>query len=334
MKKISHVLFGLGCLSLIGGCFSSAYSLYLKSPTSKILTITGVEPPSTVNYYLNSVSVSNKLIDNGDGTWETGQITASYGTTYQIVDEDGNNVGSSYTTTTEGTYKFTYTQSSSSTSVDVLEKTVYFNFLPMANGGTSGRVWNQFYCYAYKNGTEDKNAVWPGQEMTSVNEYGLYKLTIDGNYDKVVFNNGGTDENGHMIKTADLSYDISKPQFGCTSKTDLTTYVANATPSINSSSSFDYFLHTTHNSWAERSRAYGFEKTEDTSQYLLRCYLNQYDEIGVKDNGSGWWGLNNMGSWDGDNNFSGRNGNISVNYSDWYNIYFKPGEHKIYITRG
>ena len=205
----------------------------------------------------------------------------------------------------------------------------------MSNGSQNGRVWNKFYCYAYKHGTTDTTTMsWPGEEMTSVNSNGLYKLTINGDYDKVVFNNGGTDENGHMIKTADLSYDISKPQFGCTSKTDLTTYVANATPSINSSSSFDYFLHTTHNSWAERSRAYGFEKTEDTSQYLLRCYLNQYDEIGVKDNGSGWWGINNMGSWDGDNNFSGRNGNISVNYSDWYNIYFKPGENKIYISRG
>ena len=334
MKKLSHVLFGLGCLSLIGGCFSSAYSLYLKSPNSKILTITGVEPPATNNYYLNSVSVSNKLTDNGDGTWESGQITASYGATYQIVDEDGNNVGSSYTTTTEGTYKFTYTQSSSSTAVDVLEKTVYFNFLPMANGGTSGRVWNQFYCYAYYHGATDSTSMtWPGQVMTSVNSNGLYKLTIDGSYNTVVFNNGGTDENGHMIKTADLSYDISKPQFGCTSKTDLTTYVASAAPSINTSSSFDYFLHTSHNSWVERSRAYGFEKTEDSSQYLLRCYLEHDSQFGIKDNGSGWWGASNMGTALG-SDFYLNGGNICVRTSNWYNIYFKPGEHKIYISVG
>lgn len=288
-----------------------------------------------LSFYLNSVAPGNKLTDNGDGTWETDELTTSYGTTYQIVDGDGNNVGSSYTTTTEGKYKLTYSVAASTTTVAILEKTVYFNFLPMHNGGTNGRVWNQFYCYAYKHDTTDTSSMtWPGQLMTAVNSNGLYKLSIDGEYNKVVFNNGGTDESGHMIQTANLSYDIAKPQFGCTSKSDLTTYVASANPTINTSSSFDYFLHTTHNSWAERSRAYGFEKTEDTSQYLLRCHLNQYDEIGVKDNGSGWWGLNNMGSWDGDNNFSGRNGNISVNYSDWYNIYFKPGENKIYITRG
>jgi len=287
-----------------------------------------------LNFYLNSVAPANKLTSNGDGTWESGEISTSYGTTYQVVDEDGNNVGSSYTTTTEGTFKFTYTHASATTSVDVLQKTVYFNFLPMANGGTNGRVWNQFYCYAYKNGTEDKNAAWPGQLMTAVNSNGLYKLSIDGEYNKVIFNNGGTDESGHMIQTGDLSYDISKPQFGCTSKDDLTTYVASATPSINPSSSFSYYLNTSRDSWGHNnSKAYGLELTKDTTQYLIRCYLYQGEQFGISDGSSGWWGKNNLDS-SSTGGCTSYDNNIYCNANDWYNIYFKPSIHKIYISRG
>ena len=317
------------CFLLMTGSVLASYSVKDSARNTGIRILI-----KEAKFYLNSVSEENKLELNTNGLYESEEITSSYGETFQVVDENGTSVGDSYVTTTEGKYKISFDLVNKLTSVDVIEKKVYFNFLPMSNGGQNGRVWDQFYCYAYEDGTDDKNATWPGQVMTAVNETGLYKLSIDGDFDTVIFNNGRADTSSHTIQTADLTYDITKPQFGCTSNTDLTEYEVTATPSINQSSSFDYYLHTSYNSWAERSKAYGFEKVADNSQYLLRCYLSAGSELGVKDNSSGWWGLNNMGSWDGDVNFSGKNGNISVNNSDWYNIYFQPNNNKIYISRG
>ena len=284
-------------------------------------------------FYLNSISNENELTDNQDGTWSTNHINAEYNVTYQIKDEQGNNVGSSYTTTTAGEYIFTYSALTSSTSVDIVNKYVYFNFLPMANGASGGRVWYRFYCHAFNSENNSLiNATWPGAEMIPVNQTGLYKLSIPGNLDKVIFNNGDTSENGHFIETSNLDYDITKPMFGCTSNVDITTYAANATPSINVSSTFDYYLHTSQNSWVERSKAYGFEKTRDQTQYLMRCYFSSGNKFGIKDNGSGYWGANNLESSSSDFHKDGND--IYIDSSGYYNIYFKPGEHHIWLTKG
>ena len=231
----------------------------------------------------------------------------------------------------DGTYDINLNKDTQKVSVTVVSRYVYFNFLPMAGGGTNGRVWNQFYCYAYKAADDSIiNASWPGQEMTAVNANGLYKLSLAGNLDTVIFNNNG-DQDDHMIQTSAQTYNLKKPVFGCTSKTDLTTYAIDTNPEINNESSFDYYLHTSRNSWAERTKEYGFEKTNDASQYLLRCYFNNGDKFGIKDNGSGWWsGSNLQGALNGWYN----NGDVQITVDDWYNIYFKPSENAIYMSRG
>lgn len=288
------------------------------------------------DFYLNSVSNENKLTNNHNGTWSTGEITANYGDIFQVVDEDGNSVGSSFYVPTEGTYVVTFTHALEQTSVDVISQFVYFNFLPMAGGNQAGRVWNEFYCYAWKNGSNPliQNADYPGVAMTKVNDNGLYKAEIPGDADKVLFNNHG-DTNDHMIKTEDLDYDFNTPMFACTSKTDLSVCVAGSSPVINSSSSFDYYLHTSHNEWAEKSKAYGFEQTEDANQYLLRCYFNANDEFVIRDNVSSWWNKNNLGT--ATNEWLDTNGdNILIKAADYYTIYFKPNDNggRIYITKG
>ena len=284
----------------------------------------------SANFYLNSVSNENLLTNNWDGTWSSGEITAEYNQTYQIVDESGNNVGSSYTTTTPGKFVFTYDYALDSTSTEVVSKYVYFNFLPMAGGAQNGRVWNQFYCYAWNNADDSyKNHDWPGVEMTAVNATGLYRTEIAGNLNRIIFNNNG-DSDDHMIQTGTLEYDIDEPVFGCTSKTDLTTYTLSASPTINDLSEFDYYLHTSHNSWNERSKEYGFEKTQDDTQYLLRCYLEDGDLLGIKDNSTGWWGGSNLGN--SGSGFSADGSNIRISQDGYYNIYFKPGINAIYLS--
>ena len=283
-----------------------------------------------LNFYLNSVSNENKLTNNWDGTWSTGEVTANYDETYQIVDQSGSSVGSSYVTTTPGKFVFTYDYLLDTTATEVVSKYVYFNFLPMASGAQNGRVWNEFYCYAWNNADDTiKNADWPGVEMSAVNATGLYRAEIAGNIDRVIFNNNG-DQDDHMIQTGTLTYDIDEPVFGCTSKSDLTTYALSDSPTINALSDFDYYLHTSHNAWADRSKAYGFEKTQDNNQYLLRCYFDSADKFGIKDNASGWWGSANFES--SDPRFSEDGGDIVINEAGYYNIYFKPGENAIYLS--
>lgn len=66
MKKIVGFIFGLGCLSLVGGCFSSAYALYSGTlPTNKELAI-GIEivAPTTSTYYLKT------QFPNGTDDWD------------------------------------------------------------------------------------------------------------------------------------------------------------------------------------------------------------------------------------------------------------------------
>ena len=49
------------------------------------------------------------------------------------------------------------------------------------------------YAYVWKNGTEDKPAVWPGTAMTQATDMGsgIYKFTCDAKYDCVIFSNQG-----------------------------------------------------------------------------------------------------------------------------------------------
>lgn len=333
MKKTSKVVtLVLGLTAaftlLCGNVFASSY--FVGDNASKIGIRIDV---LNAEFYLNSVSEENKLVNNRDGTWSTGQITANYDETFQIVDAEGSNVGSSYTTTTEGKYVFTFTHINETLDVDVVSKFVYFNFLPMANGNQAGRVWNQFYCYAWNDADNSiKNADYPGNEMTAVNANGLYKTEIPGSADKVLFNNNG-DQDDHMIKTADLDYDIAEPMFACTSKADLTTCEADDSPLINDSSDFTYYLHTSHNSWADMDKAYGFEQTEDSSQFLLRCYFSNGDKFVIRDTASHWWNQSCLGTDKGEW-LSNDGDDILINASDFYNIYFKPDTGKIYITKG
>ena len=68
MKKISYLLFGIGCLSIIGGCFGNAFALYSGSlPENKELSISlGDITPTTKSYYLNT-----RFYD-GSSDWDTG----------------------------------------------------------------------------------------------------------------------------------------------------------------------------------------------------------------------------------------------------------------------
>ena len=69
---------------------------------------------------------------------------------------------------------------------DSNEVTLYFS---------NGVSWDKVYIYAWRTSDENKNAEWPGEEMTAVgqNSFGetIYQINIDlSQYDNVIFNNG------------------------------------------------------------------------------------------------------------------------------------------------
>lgn len=325
MNKKINLVFGLIISStLLGGGVFAIYTV--KDSANKEGIAIHVDIP---RFYLDSVDEANELTYDWVNTYSSEQITFAYNATHSIVDEGGISVGS-YTATTSGKYVLTYNYSTSAFNVDVISKDIYLNFASMENGGTNGRVWNQFYCYAWNSDDDSiKNAAWPGVEMTAIDGNGHYVISIPGACDKVIFNNNGGDDQGHVIQTATLDYDITKPLFECTSNTCLNTFALNETPEPDDTFIFDYYLHTSHNEWAALQSCYGFEKVHDESQYLLRCYLEDGDELGVRDTGSGWWGKDNLGN--SGSGFTTNDSNILITADGWYNIYFKPSENKIYI---
>ena len=69
---------------------------------------------------------------------------------------------------------------------DSNEVTLYFS---------NGVSWDKVYIYTWRTSDENKNAEWPGEEMTAVgqNSFGetIYQINIDlSQYDNVIFNNG------------------------------------------------------------------------------------------------------------------------------------------------
>ena len=336
MKKISRLvtlIFGLAtCGTLMCG------SVLAMNIVSDNASKTGIKiDVLNGNYYLNSVSDENKLTNNHDGTWSSAQMDVNYGITYYVVDEEGETVSDSYYAPTAGKFVFHFELSSHLFYVNMITKFVYFDFLPMANGNHNGRVWNEFYCYAWKDSDNSvKNADYPGVEMTKVDDNGLYKAELPSGIDRVLFNNNG-DTDDHMIKTDDLIYNHNQPLFACTSHTSLQRRSMDGTPSINEEAPFDYYLHTSHNEWVDKSKAYGFEQTEDSNQYLLRCYFDENDQFVIRDNDSGWWNNTKLGT--ATNEWLDTTGdNILIKVADFYNIYFKPGDEggqgRIYITKG
>ncbi len=60
-----------------------------------------------------------------------------------------------------------------------------------------------FYAYPY-NSDSDKQAAWPGVEMTKVN--GMWQADVNFNYQKIIFNNG----NGNGKQTGNLDFEKNK----------------------------------------------------------------------------------------------------------------------------
>ena len=335
MKKLNKSIFltiGLiGCSTLLCGGVFATVVVEDNAPAEGI----HIEVEDR-EFYVNSVSNENKLTNNHDGTWSTANINAAFNATYQIVDELGANVGSSYTTTTDGTYRFTYDYLHDTTITTVISKYVYFNFLPMANGNQAGRVWNRFFCYAWNN--EDgsiNNGEYTGVEMEAVNSNGLYRASLLGDYDRVIFNNGETTQD-HKIKTDDLTVNIATPQFACNANFSVQSVAKNAdpAPTLNTTLSYDYYLYykrADSENWVNMDRAFGFERTEETgyTQYLLRCYFNANDMFVINNGNGGWWNSNNFKT---SADFVTKDGdNIKILTAGFYNIYFKASAHEIYM---
>lgn len=63
--------------------------------------------------------------------------------------------------------------------------------------------WSNLHCYMWNGQGETKNHDWPGVSMTAVSgTENVYSYTMDGSYEKVIFNNGNS---GNGNQTTDLS---------------------------------------------------------------------------------------------------------------------------------
>lgn len=66
---------------------------------------------------------------------------------------------------------------------EIPDTKVYFN--------NSKTAWETVYVYAWDSSTDDyKNAEWPGEAATYNASTGLYEYTVNGEFNKVIFNNG------------------------------------------------------------------------------------------------------------------------------------------------
>lgn len=79
----------------------------------------------------------------------------------------------------------------------------------LADTGATGTVyyqnttnWGTVYCYMWNGGGEQKNAEWPGVQMTQ-DSGNVWKYTANGDYQNVIFNNGS---GGTGNQTADLQF--------------------------------------------------------------------------------------------------------------------------------
>ena len=78
---------------------------------------------------------------------------------------------------------------------EIPDTKVYFN--------NSKTAWETVYVYAWDSSTDDyKNAEWPGEAATYNASTGLYEYTVNGEFNKVIFNNG--DKGGSQTPNLDL----------------------------------------------------------------------------------------------------------------------------------
>ncbi|MCH5298433.1 MAG: starch-binding protein [Ruminococcus sp.] len=161
-------------------------------------------------------------------------------------------------------------------------------------------------CYMWYDGTENNNGSWPGKPMTNVSG-DIWAYNIDGDYDKIIFNDGGT-------QSDDLNYpgngQIAKPngngnKFGVSWSAysgDTTLPTSATTPTSGGSSS-----------GGSSSGSYSIYCQNDAGWSSVYCYM---------------WnsGTDTNGSWPGVPMTSLGDGVWEYNYSKQYaNVIFNGG---------
>ena len=72
--------------------------------------------------------------------------------------------------------------------------------------------WSTVNAYIWVQGTETSVQAWPGAAMTLVKD-NVYKCDISGDYNMIIFNNGGTQTDDLSIPAAGQIYDYSTGQW-------------------------------------------------------------------------------------------------------------------------
>ncbi len=122
----------------------------------------------------------------------------------------------------------------------------------LASTGMSGTVyfkntanWSTVNAYVWIGGTETSIQAWPGQAMTKVKD-NIYKYTISGDYNMIIFNNGGDQTVDLTIPGANQIYDYSSGSWSAytddNNNTDPTGPVVTPTTPVNPSGAKTVYL--------------------------------------------------------------------------------------------
>ncbi|MGN0224512.1 MAG: starch-binding protein [Prevotella sp.] len=172
-------------------------------------TIATVEGGYSVNsasgYYIGQSSDSNGL-KTSTSTVYVNSLTVDNGD----IDVECKSAHLRFNSTTNN-YRFRYYKSSSYASQQTIQlyKKVEANLIYFDNQYSN---WTNVYAYAWNSVSSEKNAEWPGVQL-SVNETtGLYEYEVTGDWDKVIFNSGdGNQQTGNCPLEIGRVYVSSDP---------------------------------------------------------------------------------------------------------------------------
>lgn len=303
-----------------------AFALFYKSDSNQSFTI---NVASTEEKYYASINGGDKveLTKSNDIYTYTygGDLLLDYGEDIIIYNSSNESVGN-FTSSVDGIYNstFTFNPVNSELSVTLYKTKIYLSDLNKK--GISGRTtfWSSFYVYVFGGTSNEDDTEWPGDMLT---EYQVGSKTLyvsEGYYfldNMITFNNGlaGND----LIQTSDLSFDSSKPVYRfvsnkCGNWSNITGCNTAVSDSVNN---YEVFLKGEMNNWSSNSK-YGFEKSNNGSQYMFKVDLATSDEFKFyKTNGNAWYGYDRL-----ENNslFNGAgSSNITAKSAGTYIFYFK-----------
>ena len=171
--------------------------------------------------------------------------------------------------------------------------------------------WSDVYAYAWKEADGSTNAAWPGVKMNQA-KGNIYSLAIGVDFDKVIFNDGGSNQ------TADLSLDHATPYRNGEDW--------EAAPDL--SAEVEYFLVGTHSEWATAEGyklvvAEGSIDTDNNEETPEFAYTYKIENVEIAAGGE-LKVVSTENVWYGESSHENGCPNIVIGEANHYDFFFNP----------